>query len=182
MTDDLNLATRTGLPPALRTLLVAHPRDGWAAHPEFGPLTRFWLERHLGFRRLLDALTADARARADGALDPRDHAVRLQRLGGAFLHGLEEHHGVEDHHYFPRLAALAPSLERGFALLDADHHRLHEELEGLAGAANAVLRGGAAGSLAERLEGMGRFLDRHLTDEEEVVVPVLLEVGEGAVG
>jgi iron-sulfur cluster repair protein YtfE (RIC family) len=72
-----------------------------------------------------------------------------------------------------------PRLERAFALLDTDHHRLHEELEALAEAANGVLRGGAAGPLSDRLAGMERFLDRHLTDEEEVVVPVILEVGEG---
>ena len=174
------LDRRAGLPDALRVLLEAHPRAGWAAHPEFGPLTRFWLERHLGFRRLLGALRADAGARLDGRLDPRDHAARLSRLGGAFLHGLEEHHGIEDHHYFPRLAALEPRLERGFALLDGDHHRLHAEIEALAGDADAVLRGGAAGPLAERLAVMDRFLDRHLTDEEEVVVPILLSAGEGA--
>ena len=170
------LEDRSGLPEALRALMEGPAREGWEAHPAFGPLTRFWLDRHLGFRRLLAALRADAEAGAEG-FDP----ARLSHLGGAFLGGLEEHHSVEDGHYFPRLARHAPALERGFAILDADHAQLHEELEGFAGTANAVLRGeaGALGRHADGLARMERFLDRHLTDEEDLVVPVILRVGEG---
>ena len=145
------LEDRDGLPEALRALLDEVPRAGWEAHPEFGALTRFWLERHLGFRRLLAALRAEARAEAVDM-------TRLSRLGGAFLGGLEEHHTVEDRIYFPKMTRLVPSLERGFAILDADHHRLHEELEAFAGDANAVLRGGgadAAGRLGDGLDADG---------------------------
>ncbi len=174
-----SLEDRDGLPEALRALLEETPRAGWEAHPEFGALTRFWLERHLGFRRLLGALRTDARADV-GAFD----MTRLSRLGGAFLGGLEEHHGVEDHVYFPKMVRLVPSLERGFAMLDADHHRLHEELEGFASGANAVLGGGADALVrfGDGLERMERFLDRHLTDEEDLIVPVILRVGEGRLG
>ncbi|MGR3540394.1 MAG: hemerythrin domain-containing protein [Hasllibacter sp.] len=178
---DLSLENRDGLPDALRVLLADHPREGWRAHPEFGPLTRFWLERHLGFRRLLGMLRADARAALDGAAPDR---ARLSRLGGTFLNELHGHHSIEDHHYFPRLAALAPELERGFALLDADHHRLHDELAAFARGANAVLRApdprDPLGRFEADLTRMDRFLDRHLTDEEELVVPVILRAGEAA--
>jgi hemerythrin-like domain-containing protein len=178
----LDIRARAGLPDALRVLLERHPRAGWRAHPEYGALTQFWLDRHLGFRRTLGALRADARAALDGRLDPRAHAARLARLGGHFMRELEGHHSVEDHVYFPKMTALQPRLERGFALLDADHHALHGELEGFASRANAVLAGGgqgALGPLEEGLTGMERFLDRHLTDEEDLIVPVILEVGEG---
>lgn len=184
MTDapDLSLAARAGLPETLRALLADHPREGWAAHPEFGPLTRFWLDKHQSFRTLSARLVADARARVDGTLDPQEHAVRLSRLGSHLLSDLHGHHSIEDHHYFPRLAQLHPPLERGFALLDADHHALHEELEAYARDANALLKGGEAGPFAETAARLDAFLDRHLWDEEEVVVPILLSVGEGAVG
>ena len=174
------LDERDGLPEALRALLAETPRAGWEAHPEFGALTRFWLDRHLGFRRLLSALRDDAGVPAE-AVD----MARLSRLGAAFLGGLEEHHAVEDQVYFPKMVRLVPSLERGFAILDADHLRLHEELEGFAAGANAVLRGGGAGALGRHgdgLERMERFLDRHLTDEEDLIVPVILRVGEGRLG
>ena len=178
--DDLR--DRGGLPDALRALLAEHPRAGWEAHPEFGPLTRFWLERHMGFRGLLAALREDAQAASDGRLGTEAHAPRLGRMGDMLLAGLHQHHGIEDHHYFPRLAALAPGLERGFEILDADHHALDEELAAFAGSANAVLRGGEAGPLAERLADLERFLGRHLEDEEDLIVPVILRAGEGAVG
>ena len=182
MTDsaDTALASRKGLPPGFDTLLRAHPRDGWEAHPEFGALTRFWLERHLGFRAILDRLRSEAEAAMQGDLDPQAHARHLSRLGGMFLDGLHGHHSIEDQVYFPKLIRLAPPLARGFAILDDDHHRLHEELDAFAAAANGVLRGEAeVGPLSDGLSRMSRFLDRHLTDEEDLVVPVILEVGEG---
>lgn len=180
MSDTLD--ERTGLPDALKTLLAQHPREGWRSHPEFGPLTQFWLEKHMGFRRVLDALQGDLRARIGGDLDPQAHAMRLSRLGGGFLNELHGHHSIEDHHYFPKLVTHAPGLERGFEILDADHHQLHHELETFADRANAVLRdqADAAPRMEAELERMSRFLDRHLTDEEDLVVPVILKVGEGA--
>ena len=181
--NDMNdLKDRDGLPEALRALLQEYPRAGWEAHPEFGHLTRFWLDRHLGFRRLMEALRDEAEAASDGRLSPEAHAPRLGRMGNMLLGGLHEHHGVEDHHYFPRLSRLAPELGRGFEILDADHHALDAELAGFADAANGVLQGGEAGPLAERLAALERFLGRHLEDEEDLIVPVILRAGEGAIG
>ena len=185
MTEDLR--SREGLPDALRALLEKHPREGWRRHPEFGPLTDFWLHKHLGFRRAMETLRSEARDTLDSRIPAEDYARRMSRLGGAFLQELHGHHSVEDMHYFPRMAPLVPSLERAFAILDADHHVLHEELDAFADGANGVLRavtGGTdwrdpLGRFEARLTGMERFLDRHLTDEEEVVVPVILDVGEG---
>ena len=183
--DILALGTRDGLPEGLDALLRQHPREGWRAHPEFGELTRFWLERHLAFREMLSRLEADGRAAHANDLDPQVHAQRLSRLGGMFLEHLHGHHSIEDAVYFPKLVVHAPTLERGFEILDADHHRLHDELDAFANDANAVLRGGgpdAVGRLIDGLERMQAFLDRHLTDEEDLVVPVILEIGETRLG
>ena len=51
--------------------------------------------------------------------------------------------------------------------------------------ANSLLRalprpveaGVQAGRFADRLAGFDRFLDRHLTDEEDLIVPVILRAG-----
>jgi hypothetical protein len=179
----LALADRAGLPDALRVLLERHPRAGWEVHPEFNDLTRFWLERHLMFRRLQGLLLDETAAALDRAADPRRTASQISRLGGMFLNELHGQHQIEDAHYFPALRAREPRLDAGFELLDADHHALHDALDRLAADANAALRGLIAepanltpsGRLRTTLEGFGRLLDRHLTDEEELIVPVILE-------
>ena len=174
--------TRDGLPEALRVLLAQYPRAHWQGHPRFGGLTQFWLERHLGFRQVQAALVAEVQGLLDRAADPARHARKVWRTGSLLIEGLEGHHQIEDAHYFPLLAGLEPRLAAGFALLDADHQALDGHLVGLAGAANAHLaalgQGGdgraTAGALLGVLDGFGTLLERHLTDEEDLVVPVIL--------
>jgi iron-sulfur cluster repair protein YtfE (RIC family) len=178
----LDLATRQGLPDALRVLLERYPRAGWEAHPNFDGLTRFWLERHLMFRRLQSMLLETTETALDRNEDPRRIAANLHRLAGMFLNELHGHHTIEDMHYFPLLQRLEPRLEQGFALLDSDHHALDPLLHGLADKTNAVLQAlpqanREMGALNVDLARFSRFLDRHLTDEEEIVVPVILEHG-----
>ena len=176
-----DLATRQGLPDALRVLVKELPRAGWESHPNFDGLTRFWLDRHLMFRDLLSRLRTGAEARLDGRIEPAKYAHETQRYAGFLLNELHGHHRIEDHHYFPRLAALDPRIAHGFELLDADHHALDGHLHGLAEVTNAYLGGFEAADAVTRagdLHGaLGRFetfLDRHLIDEEELVVPVIL--------
>ena len=191
MTDGLELETRTGLPEHLRELVRLFPRDTWESHPNFGALTRFWLDRHGMFRELLVHLQADARLMADNNMDPQTYAHRLSRLGGLFVGQLHEHHNVEDLHYFPLLVAREGKLQAGFDLLDADHHALDEHLQEFTDVANALLTAAAqppqagatdivgnAARFSGLLEDFDRFLDRHLVDEEELIVPVLLKHGE----
>lgn len=176
--DDLE--HRQGLPDALRVLLADYPRDRWEGHRNFDGLTRFWLDRHLSFRRLLPMLQTRARAIADATEEP-DPRVLL-RLAGGLINDLHGHHQVEDHHYFPLLAQAEPRLEAGFSLLDADHHALDAHLHALADHTNALLRAlhegqpirESAARLDAALTPFGGFLDRHLTDEEDLVVPVIL--------
>lgn len=179
---ELALDRRTGLPDALRVLLAEYPRAGWAGHPNFTALTGYWLERHLGFRRMQAMLLEETRAFIGAEREPAAYAGGLVRVAGRFLNELHGHHAIEDHHYFPMLQRLDPRLERGFALLDADHHAIDPLLHAIAGQANALLgairEGSPTADAAGRLEAeFARFaalLDRHLTDEEEIVVPVIL--------
>jgi iron-sulfur cluster repair protein YtfE (RIC family) len=185
MTDDLALGTRTGLPDALRVLLEEIPREAWESHPQFGGMVQFWLERHLMFRQLLGQLTEDAELVLDRRLDIPGYAPRLSRIGGFFLNQLHGHHQIEDMHYFPQLAVLDRRIEHGFAILDTDHHALHGHLDAFATGANAVLSRARDEAAAREAAGefhalLGRFhkmLERHLTDEEDLVVPVILKSG-----
>ncbi|SFE83947.1 hemerythrin domain-containing protein [Roseivivax sediminis] len=178
--DDLALGRREGLPDALRALLEAYPRDSWEAHPGFGGLVEFWLERHLMFRKLCAMLREDAEGAVDGRLAPETQQGRLARYGTMLVNELHGHHQIEDHHYFPALSGLEPQLVRGFTLLDGDHHAMDGLLDRFAKAGNAVLQGqGEVGPFREEVLSFEAMLDRHLVDEEELIVPVILKHGAG---
>jgi iron-sulfur cluster repair protein YtfE (RIC family) len=184
MTSDLALLDRRQLPEALRVLLNEFPRDAWADHPNYSELIAFWLDRHMMFRRLMEALLDDAGSALDRAIDPDGYRRRLAHLGGMLINELHGHHQIEDKHYFPSMAALDQRVRAGFDLLDRDHQDLDGLLDGLTRGANAVLqvkptdatafRDAVAGFRRELLA-FDPLLNRHLVDEEELVVPVLLK-------
>ena len=175
---DLDLTTRAGLPPALCALRDIYPREGWAQHANFNGLVSFWMDRHLMFRTLCDTLRADAEAVQGGTLDPERMQARLSRYGSLLLQQLHGHHQIEDMHYFPKLVGYESSLARGFDILDKDHHRMDELLDGFAKAANGVLQGQVeAGRYRDEIAAFEGFLLRHLEDEEDLIVPILLKHG-----
>ena len=175
--DSDDLRSRAGLPDPLRILLAEYPRAGWERDGGKSDLVMFWLERHLAFRNILKTLREDTEALIGKTMDFQVFAPRFAQLGNGFLNALHGHHMIEDMQYFPRLAQIDGRLDHGFRILDADHHALDEELESLAGAANGVLNGGPPLELADTLERLDGFLDRHLTDEEDLIVPVILKSG-----
>ena len=180
---DMTLETRQGLPDALRILVRDYPRDLWESHRNFDALTRFWLDRHLGFRAMLADIGRDTQAFLDGATDPRRYGGQSARRVGGLLRDLQGHHQIEDLHYFPQLAKAEPRLARGFELLDQDHHALELHIHAMADATNALLRTlaaapadskAAAAAVLDHSTRFGRFINRHLLDEEDLVVPVIL--------
>jgi hemerythrin-like domain-containing protein len=179
-----------GWPAALRFLLERHPRAGWDGQAALGPLARYWLDRHAGFRELSAMLGEAAAAFEAGRLPAGEFrpwfAPRLHYL----LTHLDGHHQVEDYYYFPRLRAAEPRLAAGFEALAADHAALERAIVEIVEAANALLTATAGGD-AERAAGAryvaasGRLLGglgRHLDDEEDLVIPLLLDRGEDALG
>ncbi len=180
--DDLALATRAALPAEYRLLLADYPRAGWPEHRDFNGLAAFWLDRHLGFRRVIGLLRADAAAMIDKRMAPQAWGQRLLRLGSGFLGDLVGHHQIEDDAYFPQLAALEPRIAGGFDMLDRDHHALHGLIDRFASGANAALaetqdvaRRDAAARFEAELAAFERMLARHLDDEEDLVLPVVLK-------
>lgn len=182
---DLDLATRPGLPEALQVLLQDYPRLGWESHPHFSGLVQFWLERHMMFRQILGTLQTDVQQGLDRNIEAQQYAARLGRLGSMLVGQLQGHHQIEDHHYFPVLAKLDARITPGFDILDKDHHAMGGLLNRFAGAANGVLGAVSdadqfqdqAGDFLGELATFQRMLDRHLNDEEELIVPVILNNG-----
>lgn len=174
---DWALDVRAGLPDALRVLVEELPRTVWQDHANFGQLVQFWMQRHLMFRQLVQNLTEDARARAKGALDFAAYAPRLSQQGGTLLNELHMHHQIEDQHYFPRLVQLDSRVAAGFDLLESDHEAMDSLLHDMARGANTVLQGGEVSAFQADLDRFAGLLERHLTDEEEIIVPVILQSG-----
>jgi len=181
--DPLDLDTRGGLPAEWLLLLQSHPRAGLAAHKRLGATAGFWLERHDAFRQLGAALEeATQRFRGSG-LAADDFAAWLAPRLQVLLSELKVHHQVEDLHYFPAFRRAEPALAPGFDLLDRDHKSLHADLFATAEAANAFLQALArtpdveapAVAYAETSARLLARMARHLDDEEDLVIPLLIE-------
>ena len=137
--DLIELGKREGLPDALTVLLKEYPRDIWETHAGFDGLVRFWLDRHMMFRRLLEMLMAETQKRLDNKTDPTAFKTHVSRLGSVLVGELHGHHNIEDAHYFPVLAQKDARIKRGFDILDRDHHALDDILHRYVQAANAAI-------------------------------------------
>ena len=189
MTDDgsLDLERRAGLPADLLHLLAKYPRESWAGHDNVHGLASMWLQRHDMFRDLGGLLTGAIGDYREGRTDARAFAGFFAPRLQFFLGQLDGHHQVEDMHYFPAFARAESRLKRGFDILDKDHHLIHDALERNAETANAFLRAlsanedrlrFAADGYAAENERLVAMLARHLADEEDLIVPLVLDRGE----
>ncbi len=179
----LDITLREGLPPELQTLYRDLPRDRWPDHPNLANSTRNWMGAHAGFRQLGAWLQSDAERYLGGDLDDQAYADLLGPVGDSLVRNLHGHHSWEDRHFFPELAAADPRFEAGLEMLETDHVALDALLDDLTQTGNRVLRlatlepaqmpdnAARLRDLSERLNG---FLERHLTDEEDLVVPIIL--------
>ena len=190
MMENLALADREKLPDALRVLLAEYPRDAWESNPGFDGLIRFWLDRHLMFRRILGEMRDGTEALLDHKSSPAHYASMLSRYGGLFVNGLHEHHTIEDTYYFPKLSLKDARITRGFDILDKDHHDIDGFLAALVDRANEIIGTVSdrdvlqtvVGAFQAELTDLERLLHRHLIDEEELIVPVILRYGADDVG
>ena len=190
-TETLALARRSGWPEDLRVLIARYPRELWEDHANLGEMARFWLSRHDMFRELATMIAAIEGQFREGALSPaefpRQFVPRLQFL----LSQLGVHHQIEDLHYFPIFRVADARLARGFDVLEGDHHAIHADMAATAETANVLLRALAGNADALRRCGddyaaasgaLLKGLIRHLDDEEDLIVPLILDRGEGALG
>ena len=191
----LDLDIRAGLPSDLRALLSLYPRDVWMAHANLGATARFWLGRHDMFRELGAALSSGLSDHREGRVDVSTFRHWFAPRLGFFLQNLEGHHQIEDQHYFPVFQSAERSLAHGFDLLEKDHGVIHDDLMATADTANRFLvaekqSGGrpddaarwAADAYAGASERLLRRLIRHLEDEEDLIIPLILDRGEAAIG
>ena len=182
--NEFDIETRPGLPEYLRKLADIYPRDIWESHHNYNDLTQFWLSRHIMFRDIIARLQSDTLNYIEADYDGQTKSTLFRRTD-FFLHQLHEHHTIEDHHYFPLLIPYDSDLKRGFELLDGDHQALDKNIHDLAQKTNALMADllstndprPAAETILDAQNTIEKFLKRHLEDEEELVVPIILEYG-----
>jgi len=193
MTDSaiLELERRNSLPDDLRFLVEKYPRDEWQVHANIHGMANMWLQRHDMFRELGGILSSAIADYREGRKTAREFAQFFAPRLNFFLGNLDGHHNIEDHQYFPVFARAEPRLKRGFEILDLDHHTIHEGLEANAETANAFLKAlegnddaqrRAADQYADANTRLVAMLDRHLADEEDLIIPLILEKGDRGLG
>ncbi|MFT4784454.1 MAG: hypothetical protein ACI9IV_002200 [Paracoccaceae bacterium] len=142
-----------------------------------------WLGARQMFRRLSERIRLDAEGvlNMDIALDA--YTGRLSHFGGNLVSNLHGHHGWEDHSYFPELSAADPRFDAGLEVLEQDHADLDKVLDDFTRTANRLIKLSTmdqaqayeeAGQLHKTSETIEAFLKRHLGEEEELAVPIIL--------
>ncbi len=185
---DLELDRRPGLPDEFCILLNEHPRDSWAGSRS--AMAAFWVQKHAYLMRQSSALlAANAEFRSGKITAVQFGSGIAPRLQG-FLGELHGHHQIEDYNYFPAFRRAEPRLDRGFDMLNRDHETVHggimEVVEAINGfittirdeaTADADAQRRAADIYIEKSEQMHRRLERHLADEEDLIIPVMIKQG-----
>jgi len=190
MTDTLpihDLDHRTGWPEELRVLLQRHPRETWAEHGS--PMAEFWLERHGHLRDHGRVFTTAGDAYRQNRCSPAELIAASAPQLQAFLANLAGHHQIEDLHYFPAFRAADSRLAPGFDVLARDHEQVHGDIVAIVERANQLITAVRdAGEAADRgrreadayveaCETLIRRLARHLDDEEDLIIPLMLDHG-----
>ena len=187
----LALDARQGWPAELRLLIDRYPREVWQGHANLGVLAQFWLSRHDMFREIGTALEQATTAFRNGTASAQDFRAWFPPRLQFFLQQLNAHHQIEDLHYFPVFQSAEARLARGFDVLEGDHHTIHESIDRTVKAANAFLHTPvndkdplrAAGDAHAAASGsLLRQLRRHLDDEEDLIIPLILDRTEAGLG
>mgnify|MGYP001593986241 CR=1 FL=1 len=178
-----NIHKRQGLPQEMQILLRDYPREAWPDHPDFAESIQNWMGAHQMFRQLGQIVHNSTERVLDRNMDPELFANRLGQYGNLLVRNLHGHHGWEDHHFFPELEAADSRFAHGLDMLENDHVEMETLLDRLTTSANRYLQLAQLSpsdapaelpALLKETNAIGGFLDRHLTDEEDLVVPILL--------
>ncbi len=184
----LRLDARSGLPEDWRFLLADYPRETWTAHTNLGEHTRFWLSIHRYFRITGVQLASRGDDYREGRISSHEFRTAIAPRLQQFLETLDHHHRIEDHVFFPKFMAADRRFVKGIELLEADHSIVDAEVHQMINTANDLLRTPADDGETLKRVGMAfagssdrivKLLGRHLDDEEEIVVPLMLDRGEG---
>lgn len=154
---------------------TSHPptpitRDEWRLHPRF-PAQVLLLGSHENFRRVSKYLLQEAKA-------GRPHAP-LESLFRRWISAMRGHEAYEEHKLYPFLAR---RWDVSFKDAEAGHVELHERYDAVleafarARATSDEVSDDERAGVVRALEAHDRVLHAHLELEEDLVVPLLLEL------
>jgi hemerythrin HHE cation binding domain-containing protein len=177
-----HVAVRTGLSDDLRQLLLAIPKGEWQGHPNYWRGADFWQGVHRAILSEAGAFAGGLEQLSELPADSLDRGLllnELRYLGRHLLGHAHVHHHVEDDHYFPRFKEAYPRLARPIDLLDGDHRALEENLAAVEGHLRTLGQEtadrDAIGRALDDARALDKLLNRHIADEEDIVIPVLLQ-------
>ncbi len=185
--ENLHLETRDGLPQDLLFLAKSYPKPGWDDQLHFNSLVQTWLGMHRMFRVQARRIDSGIETVLSGVQDAAEMLPRFRSDVEQLLSHLDQHHQIEDHHYFPQFRLLEPRLARGFEIMEEDHHVIVEAIYTLAGQSRdfiASVEGTrtdrseidrVTNALKQTITGFRRNMRRHLDDEEDLVVPLIID-------
>ncbi len=174
---------RDGLPVEFQTLLADYPREAWPDHPNFAQSIQHWMGAHQMFKRLGAILTKETQMFLDRNRSVDEFGGRIGFYGNQLVNNLHGHHHWEDHEYFPELSAADNRFDVGLDMLETDHTEMDKILDDFTNVGNRTLKLSQldpalayeeAGKLLTTTQAIETFLARHLADEEDLVVPILL--------
>lgn len=167
----------------MQVLLRDYPRDTWPDNPNFARSVQNWMGAHQGFRQLSHLCVAETQRFIDRENEETDYADRLGYFGNMLVRNLQGHHHWEDRAFFPELSAADARFDAGIEVLESDHETLDATLDTFTRASNRVIKlihldpkqaRDEIGNVEDAAVKIEALLKRHLADEEDLVVPIIL--------
>lgn len=153
------------------------PPDQWFG-ADYAYKTSGWLKVHTNIRKRQRILTQISTAYQSGEFDWSEYRSQMLKRINMHILKLHQHHGVEDEGFFPEFIRMYPQLQAGFEILGCDHVRLDALLDKLQLQNDTLARSevedkALAEQLHQTLMDASKLLQQHLTDEEDLVIPIL---------
>nr|WP_289055243.1 hemerythrin domain-containing protein [uncultured Psychrobacter sp.] len=153
------------------------PPDQWFG-ADYAYKTSGWLKVHTNIRKRQRILTQISEGYQSGEYDWAKYRSQMLKRINMHILKLHQHHGVEDEGFFPEFIRMYPQLQAGFEILGCDHVRLDALLDKLQLQNDTLARTEVedkvlAVQLHQTLVDVTDLLQQHLTDEEDLVIPIL---------
>ena len=153
------------------------PPDKWFG-ADYAYKTSGWLKVHTNIRKRQRILVQISEAYISGEFDWSEYRSQILKRINMHVLKLHQHHGVEDEGFFPEFVSMYPKLAPAFEILGHDHEYLNELLDKLQIQNDMLARSevedkALAEELHKTLVAVTDLLSQHLTDEEDLVIPIL---------